>query len=420
MATKDPSSRLPKGNAGNPDRSAYASPNGAVDQPPAAGTSPVAPGSSSNLGPQHEETAGEKIGRFFRRAMDRLSSRDDDEWRRGNERNRRDRDTEERYRKGDPSWQYGRSALRDRGQGEWRDSSRDDRSLNYHADRSLDSSADERRGLGAEGQAPSWRGPASQRAAAPGRAEHRGGPTLGEEALGHSPSDTDGLAGMPREIGGDRGFDEGYGRDEWNRREQRRAERSAHRGSRGFRDSYPGVASGADEDRAREWDEGLSDLDRDRGQGRRFWQREPLAARDVMTRMPKTVTRGSPLREAAVVMRDENCGVVPVVDSDGRLQGILTDRDIVVRGLVGERGQLSIEEVMTDDVSAVTEDEPLTSVLDLMGRKQVRRVPVVDRNDRLLGIISMADIANRADYDEDLQDAFERISSRRSFWSLFS
>ena len=75
---------------------------------------------------------------------------------------------------------------------------------------------------------------------------------------------------------------------------------------------------------------------------------------------------------------------------------------------------------MTDDVSAVTEDEPLTSVLDLMGRKQIRRVPVVDRNDRLLGIISMADIAHRADYDEDLQDAFERISSRRSFWSLFS
>ena len=351
MATKDPNSRLPRGNAGSPDRSPYVSPNGAVEQPPAARMSPASPGSGSNLGPRHEETAGEKIGRFFRRAMDRLSSRDD-EWRLGNERNRHDRDTEERYREGDPSWQYGRSALRDRGQGEQRGlgRSRDDRNLNYRAEPSRDTAP--------EVQAPSWRGPANQRA----------GETLGQQALGHSPSDTDGLAGMPLEIGEDRGFDQ----------------------------------------------------DRDRGQGRRFWQREPLAARDVMTRMPKAVTRGSPLREAAVIMRDENCGVVPVVDSEGRLQGILTDRDIVVRGLVGETGQLSIEEVMTDDVSAVTEDEPLTSVLDLMGRKQVRRVPVVDRNDRLLGIISMADIANRADYDEDLQDAFERISSRRSFWSLFS
>ncbi|HZJ54091.1 MAG TPA: CBS domain-containing protein, partial [Myxococcaceae bacterium] len=152
----------------------------------------------------------------------------------------------------------------------------------------------------------------------------------------------------------------------------------------------------------------------------RFWQREPLAARDVMTRNPKTVTRQSSIREAAVIMREENCGVVPVVDISGRLEGILTDRDIVVRGLVEESTQRRVEEVMTDDVSAVTEDEPLTSVLDLMGRKQIRRVPVVHRDDRLLGIISMADIANRADYDEDLQDAFERISSRRSFWSLFS
>ncbi|MGZ6140886.1 MAG: CBS domain-containing protein, partial [Myxococcaceae bacterium] len=160
--------------------------------------------------------------------------------------------------------------------------------------------------------------------------------------------------------------------------------------------------------------------DRDQGQGRRFWQREPLSARDVMTRKPKTVTRQTSIREAALVMRDENCGVVPVVDSAGRLEGILTDRDIVVRGLIDEGTLRRIEDVMTDDVSAVTEDEPLTSVLDLMGRKQIRRVPVVDRDDRLLGIISMADIANRADYDEDLQDAFERISSRRSFWSLFS
>lgn len=187
--------------------------------------------------------------------------------------------------------------------------------------------------------------------------------------------------------------------------------------------SYAGAGAslgyGREEERAADW--GETSRDRDRGQGRRFWRREPLAARDVMTRNPKTVTRQSSIREAAVIMRDENCGVVPVVDASGRLEGILTDRDIVVRGLVNaSTPALLIEGVMTDDVSAVTEDEPLTSVLDLMGRRQVRRVPVVGRDDRLLGIISMADIANRADYDEDLQDAFERISSRRSFWSLFS
>jgi len=189
--------------------------------------------------------------------------------------------------------------------------------------------------------------------------------------------------------------------------------------STGYGSSGASFGFGRDEDRLGDW--GEIARDRDRGQGRRFWQREPLAARDVMTRNPRTVTRQSAHREAAAIMRDENCGVVPVVDAAGRLEGILTDRDIVVRGVAHDRAlDLRIEDVMTDDVSAVTEDEPLTSVLDLMGRRQIRRVPVVDRDDRLLGIISMADIANRADYDEDLQDAFERISSRRSFWSLFS
>jgi CBS domain-containing protein len=222
------------------------------------------------------------------------------------------------------------------------------------------------------------------------------------------------------------------GRDDWNRRDSTRsdpyrdrwaAERSAQSGATGMKPVYPASQAtfgfGRDEERVADW--GETERDRDQGQGRRFWQREPLAARDVMTRNPRTVSRQSAHREAAAIMRDENCGVVPVVDANGRLEGILTDRDIVVRGVAHDRAQeLRIEDVMTDDVSAVTEDEPLTSVLDLMGRKQIRRVPVVDRDDKLLGIISMGDIANRADYDEDLQDAFERISSRRSFWSLFS
>jgi CBS domain-containing protein len=249
--------------------------------------------------------------------------------------------------------------------------------------------------------------------------ENRDRQTLGRRALGRSPGEGGGLPEISdRQIGTDRGFEGGYGRDDQNRW----GARSSQSGASGMSPSYAGSGAsfgfGRGEEQAGDWSE--TARDRDRGQGRRFWQREPLSARDVMTRTPKTVTRQTSIREAAVVMRDENCGVVPVVDAAGRLEGILTDRDIVVRGLIDENTLRRIEDVMTDDVSAVTEDEPLTSVLDLMGRKQIRRVPVVDRNDRLLGIISMADIANRADYDEDLQDAFERISSRRSFWSLFS
>ncbi|HJR41036.1 MAG TPA: CBS domain-containing protein, partial [Gemmatimonadaceae bacterium] len=78
---------------------------------------------------------------------------------------------------------------------------------------------------------------------------------------------------------------------------------------------------------------------------------------------------------------------------------------------------LRVADVMTEDVEAVTPDELVRDVVDLMGDRQIRRVPVVDADDRLVGIISMADVATRADFDEDLQDALEEISARRSFWS---
>jgi CBS domain-containing protein len=168
--------------------------------------------------------------------------------------------------------------------------------------------------------------------------------------------------------------------------------------------------------RSREWHPGAAP------QNRR-WQREPLTAAEIMTRDPRTVTAETPTAEVAAVMKSENCGIVPVVDAERRLQGVVTDRDIVMRTLAEGRScdGVTARDVMTDDVEAVTPNDTVRQVIELMGRTQVRRIPVVDRQDRLLGIISMADIANRADYDEDLQDALERISSRRSFWaSLWS
>ena len=458
MATNDPKSRLNEGALNSPS---YPSPNGVTDTRTNPSETSVGT-ASSQAGAERrpEETPGEKIGRFFRRAMERLSGHDEDAWRRGNNRNERDRDTQDRYRSGDRSWQYGRSALREGN--DWRDlgRSRDDRNLGYRSGPSGDTGGSyERlqsgsRGAG-YGQSGYGQGGSGQGGYGQGRSggqsgyereenrggsgqgpsfESRSGQSLGQRSLGRSPGESYGLGEVPDEQrpGSDRGFVGDQGRDDWNRRDWTRsdpyrdrwaAERSAQSGATGMKPVYPaGQATfgfGRDEERVADW--GETERDRDEGQGRRFWQREPLAARDVMTRNPRTVSRQSAHREAAAIMRDENCGVVPVVDANGRLEGILTDRDIVVRGVAHDRAQdLFIEDVMTDDVSAVTEDEPLTSVLDLMGRKQIRRVPVVDRDDKLLGIISMADIANRADYDEDLQDAFERISSRRSFWSLFS
>ncbi len=389
MATKDPSSRLPEGVLNSP----YTSPNGLTD--PRGNGGGAAPGETTaerDVRARQDESPGEKIGRFFRRAMERIAGHDDDDPRRD----------------------------RDRDRGEWRDlgRARDNRNRSYRAGPSGDIAGSyerlqsSRQGTGRVdyGQGTTGR-PYGQDPGSDESSQDRGSQPLGQRARGPSQGQGGGLPRISEQ-----------GREDWNRGAERWGEQSAQSGATGMSTGYAG--SGAsfgfvrEEERLADW--GEMARDRDEGQGRRFWQREPLAARDVMTRNPRTVDRESPIREAAIIMRDENCGVVPVVDASGRLQGILTDRDIVVRGLVELGGDRLIEGVMTDDVSAVTEDEPLTSVLDLMGRRQIRRVPVVDRNDRLLGIISMADIANRADYDEDLQDAFERISSRRSFWSLFS
>ncbi|RKH22212.1 CBS domain-containing protein [Corallococcus praedator] len=152
---------------------------------------------------------------------------------------------------------------------------------------------------------------------------------------------------------------------------------------------------------------------------RRRWQREPLTARDIMTRAVRTARRDSTLREVAQLMKEEDCGVVPIVDAEGRLLGLVTDRDLALRAFTGDRAVdgLRAADVMTEDIEAVLPEENLHGVIDLMGRRQVRRVPVVEPDDRLVGIIAMGDIASRADQDEELQDALERISSRRSFWS---
>jgi CBS domain-containing protein len=149
------------------------------------------------------------------------------------------------------------------------------------------------------------------------------------------------------------------------------------------------------------------------------WQRESLTAREVMTADVKSVSPESSLADVARIMKDENCGIVPVIDDDRRLRGVVTDRDIVLRTLAEGKNpnDVRVGELMTDDVNGVTPEETVCEVIELMGSKQVRRVPVVDRDDRLLGIISLADVANRADYDEDLQEALEKISTRRSFWS---
>jgi CBS domain-containing protein len=150
-----------------------------------------------------------------------------------------------------------------------------------------------------------------------------------------------------------------------------------------------------------------------------WWQKESLVASDVMTTRPRTVTPDARLRDIAAIMRSEDVGAVPVVHGDGRLWGMITDRDIVIRALAGDKSidTCTAKDIATTDLDVATPDDSLSRIIELMGRERIRRVPVVDADDRLVGIVSMADVAQHADHHEDLQHALRRISARRSFWS---
>jgi CBS domain-containing protein len=199
--------------------------------------------------------------------------------------------------------------------------------------------------------------------------------------------------------------DTGHREERGGYREERGGYREEHTGGRGRGLAMAAAGLGA---------VGVGLLRRSR------WQREALTAGELMSRDVRTVRPEHSLRDVAMLMREENVGIVPVCDTSGRLLGVVTDRDLVVRAMLLDRvpSQVFVRDVMSsDDLEVATPDDSVHEVLEMMGRKQVRRVPVVERDSRLVGIIAMADIATRADRDEELQDALERISSRRSFWS---
>lgn len=150
----------------------------------------------------------------------------------------------------------------------------------------------------------------------------------------------------------------------------------------------------------------------------RGWEREGPLVRDLMTKTVRTVTPDTPVCDVARMMRDEDAGIMPVVH-DGRVMGVITDRDLATR-VMAERKDITTtraSEVMSEDIHVCSPDDRLTEAVRVMGEENVRRLPVVDRDDRLKGMLSMTDVAREAEVDYALQEALEQIASKRSFWS---
>jgi CBS domain-containing protein len=112
-----------------------------------------------------------------------------------------------------------------------------------------------------------------------------------------------------------------------------------------------------------------------------------------MTRDVKIISPDQTIREAARMMADIDAGILPVGEDD-RLVGMITDRDIAIRAVAeGKSPDSKIREVMSDEVLYCFEDQELDEVAKNMGDEQIRRLPVVSRDKRLVGIVSLGDLA---------------------------
>jgi CBS domain-containing protein len=130
-----------------------------------------------------------------------------------------------------------------------------------------------------------------------------------------------------------------------------------------------------------------------------------MRARDIMTRDPECCRREDTARLAAEIMRDKDCGVIPVVDESRRVIGIVTDRDLAVRIIAaGKSADTRLNEVMTPGAKCCSADDDLRDVEHKMAELQVRRIPICDAGGRVLGIISQADIARAAGTESEVSE----------------
>ena len=137
-----------------------------------------------------------------------------------------------------------------------------------------------------------------------------------------------------------------------------------------------------------------------------------MQIREVMTRSVDVIDPNTMIRDAAARMRADNVGSLPLGEHD-RLVGMVTDRDITVRAVAENRapGTTAVREVMSEKVAYCFEDDSLEEAAHKMAECQVRRLPVLNRDKRLVGIISVADLGRHADEaSEALKDALRGIS----------
>jgi CBS domain-containing protein len=132
---------------------------------------------------------------------------------------------------------------------------------------------------------------------------------------------------------------------------------------------------------------------------------------DIMTRDVRCIAPNDSLQRAAKLMAELDVGSLPVLTGQN-LVGMVTDRDITIRGVAHGKqiDSAPVSEVMSQNVQCCSEDDLIDDVMEKMKDSQIRRVPVMDRQNRLVGMVSLGDLATKTGSDDEVQDTLENIS----------
>src|SRR5258708_39502198 len=132
---------------------------------------------------------------------------------------------------------------------------------------------------------------------------------------------------------------------------------------------------------------------------------------EVMTRDVQTVSPSDTIQKAAATMDNLNVGALPVCDGE-RLQGVITDRDITVRATAAGQSpsETKVGDVMTGEIDCVFEDDDVEEAVNKMKARPIRRLPVINREKKLVGVVSLGDLATKTDDAGSAAEALKHVS----------
>lgn len=136
-----------------------------------------------------------------------------------------------------------------------------------------------------------------------------------------------------------------------------------------------------------------------------------MKVKDCMCEDVCTIKPESTLREVAKMMSEKHIGCMPVCDNNNCVCGIITDRDLVLRGIACNKdiNNTKVSDIMTCNVCSCFETDDITNAETKMGQKQIRRLPVCDENNKIVGILTIGDLANKKVNKEELSTTLEDI-----------